>query len=192
MKPRSQSTPAPRPATDRSRRRRRGALRSRPAEDLPRGVPGPAGLKGVNLEVRGGELLAVTGTSGSGKSTLLHVLGLLTRPTRGRIRYEGRVTAPIASPRARDAAQPRIGFVFQFYTCFRADGARERGAAVDGNLWSGGAGGASGARTARTVALDGRALGPRGHRPTSSRAASASASHPALASCSTLGNPVTP
>jgi lipoprotein-releasing system ATP-binding protein len=70
-------------------------------------------LRGVNLELRRGEALAVMGPSGSGKSTFLHMLGTLDRPTAGSITLEG--TDPFAL-RERDLAafrNRRIGFVFQ-------------------------------------------------------------------------------
>jgi ABC-type lipoprotein export system ATPase subunit len=72
-------------------------------------------LHGVNLELRRGEVLAITGPSGAGKSTLLHILGLLERPTGGDVRIDG-VSAwdlPVVE-RAR-LRNRSIGFVFQFY-----------------------------------------------------------------------------
>lgn len=70
-------------------------------------------LDGVDLEVRRGEWLAVTGPSGSGKSTLLHVLGLLDRPTEGRYLLEGRDTAALDDAAASRLRGRSIGFVFQ-------------------------------------------------------------------------------
>ena len=72
-------------------------------------------LRGVDLDVPRGELLAIMGPSGSGKSTLLHVLGALDAPTDGAIevagqRYEGLDDAGLTRLR-RD----HIGFVFQFF-----------------------------------------------------------------------------
>jgi len=72
-------------------------------------------LHGVDLEVRRGEVLCIVGPSGSGKSTLMHLLGLLDRPTRGRVLFEG--ADAFAQPkRWRDRRRNEaIGFVFQFY-----------------------------------------------------------------------------
>ncbi len=72
-------------------------------------------LDGAELEVAGGELVAVVGRSGSGKSTLLHLLGGLDRAEAGTIelageRVDGRSERDLARLRAR-----RIGFVFQFF-----------------------------------------------------------------------------
>jgi lipoprotein-releasing system ATP-binding protein len=72
-------------------------------------------LRGVELEVRQGELLAVVGQSGSGKSTLLHCLGTLDAPDAGEIRFEGGRIDNLPA-RRRDAVRNRqIGMIFQFY-----------------------------------------------------------------------------
>jgi len=72
-------------------------------------------LHGVDLSIRRGEFLCILGPSGSGKSTLLHLLGLLDRPTAGRVLFEGHDA--FAKPKAwRDRMRNQaIGFVFQFY-----------------------------------------------------------------------------
>jgi len=72
-------------------------------------------LRGVDLVVERGEFLGILGPSGSGKSTLLHLLGLLDRPTAGRVLFEG--TDAFARPkRWRDRVRNEaVGFVFQFY-----------------------------------------------------------------------------
>jgi putative ABC transport system ATP-binding protein len=70
-------------------------------------------LRGVDLTVAAGELVAVMGPSGSGKSTLLHLAGGLDRPTAGQVLVEGR---DLASLRTADVAAVRrraIGYVFQ-------------------------------------------------------------------------------
>jgi lipoprotein-releasing system ATP-binding protein len=72
-------------------------------------------LKGLDLEIQGGETVAVVGASGSGKSTLLHVLGTLDRPSGGQVLFEERnlfEESPQALARFRNQ---NIGFVFQFH-----------------------------------------------------------------------------
>lgn len=72
-------------------------------------------LRGVDLEVRQGELLAVIGQSGSGKSTLLHLLATLDRPDEGEIWFNGQ-RIDNASTRQRDRLRNRhLGMIFQFY-----------------------------------------------------------------------------
>ena len=72
-------------------------------------------LKGVDLDVHEGEILAILGTSGSGKSTLLHVLGWLDRADAGTIQYEGRDRAGIPASERAALRNQVMGFVFQFY-----------------------------------------------------------------------------
>jgi lipoprotein-releasing system ATP-binding protein len=76
-------------------------------------------LRGVSLDVREGEILAIQGPSGAGKSTLLHLLGLLDAPDAGRVfmRDVDVFTLP-ARERARYRNE-KIGFVFQFYHLFK-------------------------------------------------------------------------
>ena len=71
-------------------------------------------LRGVDLEVREGEILAVLGQSGSGKSTLLHVIGLLDTPDQGEVLLDGE-SLPFGGPEAAYARNSIFGFVFQFY-----------------------------------------------------------------------------
>jgi lipoprotein-releasing system ATP-binding protein len=72
-------------------------------------------LRGADLDVERGEMLAVVGASGSGKSTLLHILGLLDAPDAGEVRLAGeRIDAQ--GDRKRDELRNRtFGFIFQFY-----------------------------------------------------------------------------
>lgn len=72
-------------------------------------------LKGIDLEIRRQETIAILGVSGVGKTTLLHVLGALDRPTRGRVVYSGE---DLFTRSDKDLARFRnqeIGFVFQFH-----------------------------------------------------------------------------
>ncbi|MGC8639647.1 MAG: ABC transporter ATP-binding protein [Isosphaeraceae bacterium] len=72
-------------------------------------------LRGVDLEVERGELVAVVGASGSGKSTLLHILGLLDAPDAGRVLVEGQ-RIDNRPERHRDTMRNQLfGFIFQFY-----------------------------------------------------------------------------
>ncbi len=72
-------------------------------------------LRGVDLEVERGEMLAVVGASGSGKSTLLHILGLLDGPETGEVFLEGKRIDKLPE-RQRDLMRNRtFGFIFQFY-----------------------------------------------------------------------------
>jgi putative ABC transport system ATP-binding protein len=82
-------------------------------------------LRGVDLDVRKGEMLVLLGPSGSGKSTLLNILGGLDRPTGGSVRFHDR---ELASASARDLTNYRrqaVGFIFQFFNLMPSLTARE-------------------------------------------------------------------
>src|SRR5258708_16659971 len=72
-------------------------------------------LRGIDMEVRAGETIAIVGASGSGKSTLLHILGGLEAPTVGEVTLQGErinVLSPAAQGMLRNRA---LGFVYQFH-----------------------------------------------------------------------------
>ena len=70
-------------------------------------------LKGVNLEVDEGDMVAVVGESGVGKSTLLHVLGGLDRPTEGTVQVNGEIFGDKSETELARFRNTNIGFVFQ-------------------------------------------------------------------------------
>ena len=72
-------------------------------------------LKGIDLAIGAGEMVAVVGSSGAGKSTLLHVLGTLDQPSGGSIRYDGTDVTRMSPARLADFRNHTIGFVFQFH-----------------------------------------------------------------------------
>jgi putative ABC transport system ATP-binding protein len=92
-------------------------------------------LRGVNLTVRRGELLAVVGPSGSGKSTLLHVMGTLDRPSSGTVRLTGLDVAAMSDRELASVRATRIGFVFQQF--FLAEHATVLENVADGMLYAG-------------------------------------------------------
>lgn len=71
-------------------------------------------LQGVDLTIRRGELVLIVGSSGSGKSTLLNMIGLLDRPTSGRLLIDGTDTAGLSDPQISSLRNKKLGFVFQF------------------------------------------------------------------------------
>lgn len=72
-------------------------------------------LKGVNLKVYRGEMVAVIGASGVGKSTLLHILGALDRPDKGNVNLNGTDMFSLDDRELAHLRNETIGFVFQFH-----------------------------------------------------------------------------
>jgi lipoprotein-releasing system ATP-binding protein len=72
-------------------------------------------LKGIDLEIRPGEILSIVGASGAGKSTLLHCIGTLDLPTAGQIRLDGVELTTLPAAKLAQVRNRTIGFVFQFH-----------------------------------------------------------------------------
>jgi lipoprotein-releasing system ATP-binding protein len=72
-------------------------------------------LRGIELEVRPGEMVALLGPSGAGKSTLLHIAGLLERPDAGEVRIAGAPCSKLSDVRRTALRRRTIGFVYQFH-----------------------------------------------------------------------------
>ena len=75
-------------------------------------------LRGIDLEVRKGEVIAVIGPSGSGKSTLIRCLNLLEKATDGKIFLDGSEIANLKSEKEMDMIRVRMGMVFQQFNLF--------------------------------------------------------------------------
>jgi putative ABC transport system ATP-binding protein len=72
-------------------------------------------LRGVDLEIEKGEVLAIMGPSGSGKSTVMHILGLLDTPTSGEAAIEGTGVSSLTERKRAGLRGRSIGFVFQTF-----------------------------------------------------------------------------
>jgi putative ABC transport system ATP-binding protein len=75
-------------------------------------------LRGVSLDIKSGEFVAIMGQSGCGKSTLLHLLGGLLSPTGGKIIIDGEDISRITDAERTDIRRRKIGFVFQRFNLF--------------------------------------------------------------------------
>ncbi|HEV3353302.1 MAG TPA: ABC transporter ATP-binding protein [Acidimicrobiales bacterium] len=128
-----------------------GVAKSYPSE------PPVEALRGVNLRVDEGELLAILGPSGSGKSTLLHIIGTLDRPTTGLVRVTGLDIAGLSDRELAALRAQRIGFVFQQF--FLAEHQSVLDNVADGMLYAG-----VRSRTRRQRAADALARVGLGHR----------------------------
>jgi putative ABC transport system ATP-binding protein len=84
-------------------------------KDYSMGTETVHALRGVDLEIRPNELLAIMGPSGSGKSTLMNILGCLDVPTAGRYWLDGRDVAALSQSELARVRGRRIGFVFQTF-----------------------------------------------------------------------------
>lgn len=72
-------------------------------------------LRGVDLDVRRGEILSIVGASGAGKTTLLQILGTLDRPDSGTVDYEGTRVSDLTGKALARFRNRNIGFIFQFH-----------------------------------------------------------------------------
>ncbi|MFB5652379.1 ABC transporter ATP-binding protein [Leptospira wolffii] len=79
------------------------------------GEPPTVAVKGVNIELKRGEFVSLTGRSGSGKSTLLYMLSGLDEPSSGKVYLEGQDLFQMESKEAHRFRNRNIGFVFQFH-----------------------------------------------------------------------------
>lgn len=72
-------------------------------------------LKGAELSIKKGEIVALVGPSGAGKSTLLHIAGLLEKPDSGEVRINGEVCCCLGEEDRTSLRRNKLGFVYQFH-----------------------------------------------------------------------------
>jgi putative ABC transport system ATP-binding protein len=82
-------------------------------------------LRGVDLDVKRGEMVAIMGASGSGKSTLMNILGCLDRPTAGTYHLDGIQVDRLSKSALADVRNQKIGFVFQVFNLLARTNALE-------------------------------------------------------------------
>jgi putative ABC transport system ATP-binding protein len=91
----------------------------------PMGTTLVRALNGVDLEIAGGEFVAITGASGSGKSTMMHLLGCLDRPTSGKFFLQDRDVSRLSDRALAEVRNQQIGFVFQTFNLINRTSAIE-------------------------------------------------------------------
>ena len=72
-------------------------------------------LKGVNLQVKKGEIVCIIGQSGAGKTTLLQIMGTLDKPDKGQILFDGKDVFSLSETALAEFRNKHIGFIFQFH-----------------------------------------------------------------------------
>ena len=72
-------------------------------------------LKGINLEIKDGEMVAIMGPSGSGKTTLLNLIGCLDKPTSGKYYFADKEVSRLGSSELAELRGQKIGFIFQTF-----------------------------------------------------------------------------
>ncbi len=82
-------------------------------------------LKGIDMDVKGGEFLSIMGASGSGKSTLLNVIGILDNYDTGEYILDGTLVKGLSETRAAELRNRKVGFIFQSFNLISFKNAME-------------------------------------------------------------------
>jgi putative ABC transport system ATP-binding protein len=82
-------------------------------------------LRGISLEIKQGEFVAIMGTSGSGKSTMMNIIGCLDRPTKGHYFLDGVDLSELSKDQRADIRNKKLGFVFQGFNLLSRTSALE-------------------------------------------------------------------
>jgi len=85
------------------------------AENITKSYGSLQVLKGIDMEVKGGEILSIVGASGAGKSTLLHILGSLDKPDTGIVTFFDQNISSMKGNNLSSFRNKHIGFIFQFH-----------------------------------------------------------------------------
>ena len=93
-----------------------------------RGGASVKALRGVDLAIDRGEMIAIRGSSGAGKSTLLHIIGCLDRPTKGSYRLDGKDVVQESAARLAQIRNRTFGFVMQHFALVDEDSALQNAA----------------------------------------------------------------
>lgn len=119
-------------------------------------------LRGLDLTVHRGEIIAIVGSSGAGKTTLLHLVGAMDRPTNGDVWVDGSRLADLDAPAMATLRNRKLGFVFQFHHLLREFSALEN---VMMPLWIAGIPDAQARSRAEEVLAEVGLAGRMTHRP---------------------------
>ncbi len=84
-------------------------------ERITKKYNGLTALKEVDIEIEKGEIVVVIGPSGSGKTTLLNILGLIDKPTEGKVYVDDKFTGNLSEKELADIRNKKFGFIFQFF-----------------------------------------------------------------------------
>ena len=84
-------------------------------EKITKNYNGVFALKAVDIEIEKGEIVVIIGPSGSGKTTLLNILGLIDRPTEGKVYIDEKDTGLFNEKQLAEIRNKKFGFIFQFF-----------------------------------------------------------------------------